>query len=189
MILIVYHAIMKEKTINIILIIIIIICCCYAFLIYYLYIRIPPVSEPDIMYFSVGDGMNYDDEHGCFFVIRAGKGVDINPYEYSIFVAEEGYSFKQLDFNFRYYWEDENRTPFGGDRNASGCPTCENFTREPWSDGEYIGFDMPMEGMDIDIINGAFYEVMIKDPNGEIVYKDSFVYTKQERIGQQQLKV
>ncbi len=138
-----------------------------------------PIIGPEIYIIKVEDGNNINDTHGCFFLLLSGSGVDIDPKEHSFFVAEGGLSFSQLDFGFRYYNEDEDQTPYGGDRNASGCPICENFDENNWQEGEYIGFDMPTRDMGIDIVDGNIYDVMIKDPGGNVIYRDSFVYTCQ----------
>ena len=126
---------------------------------------------------DVEDGMNADDTYGCFFLLRAGRGVDIDPNEYSFFVAEKGFPPKKLDFELRTYDGDGN--PTGGDRTAPGCPTHENFNESSWSEGEYIGFDMPTRNMGIKIVDGNVYEVMIKDPRGNVIFRDFFVYTCQ----------
>ena len=143
-----------------------------------------------VMKFSIQDGDNdpgHPDDVGCFFLIRAEKGVDINPKKYSFWVSEEGFSPKKLNFEFRDYdWGIEPRVE-GGDRNATyrydnrveegryeDMPVEADSER--WTDGEYIGFDMPSDSMGIDIVSGNKYEVMIKDPNNEIIYWDVFIY-------------
>ncbi len=126
-----------------------------------------------IMHFTVEDGNNMDDTYGCFFLIRAGKGVDIDPSRHSFFVGEKGFSPKKLGFSERRY--DEGK-PVGGDRNGTYDWTNEGPL---WSDGEYIGFDMPKESMGIDPVDGKIYEVLIKNPGGEVIFKDSFVYSMQ----------
>jgi len=145
-------------------------------------------DEPvQIMKFSVEDGPNENDEVGCFFLIRAEKGVDLDPSEYTFWVAEDGRSPQKLNFQFRDYSQDAMKVPEGGDRNATyrydssiksgrwpDMPAEED--RERWNDGEYLGFDMPTEELGINIINGNVYEVLIKDPNRDIVYRDTFVY-------------
>lgn len=147
-------------------------------------------EEVNIMKFSLQDGFNSaenPDTVGCFFLIRAEKSVDIDPSEYTFWVSEDGYSPKKLDFSFRDYTQDENMTPLGGDRNASyryddmirqgRWPDMPKETSyERWTDGEYIGFDMPEDSMAIDVISGNKYEVIMKDPNNEIVYRDVFIY-------------
>ena len=133
-----------------------------------------PDESVSIMHFTVEDGPNTDDAHGCFFIIRAGKGVNINPARHSFFVAERGYSPKKLDFSERGYNEGK---PVEGDRNVT-----YDWTRDGalWSDGEYMGFDMPnQDNMKIDIVDGNIYEVMIKNPQGEVIFRDSFVYSEQ----------
>ena len=131
----------------------------------------------DIMYFTLEDGQNMDEERGCFFVIRAGKGVNIDPSRYSFYVSEVGYSPQNLDFDLREYndYDPYDPKPNSGDRNASYNYKIEG---NMWSDGEYIGFDMPMEDMNIDIKTGI-YEVMIKNPKDELIYSDTFAYTRQ----------
>jgi len=135
-----------------------------------------PITGPEIYAINVEDGNNINDTLGCFFLLRSGQGIDIDPKEHSFFVAEEGLSFSQLDFTPRYYNEDKDRTPYGGDRNASGCPICENYDENNWQDGEYIGFDMPTEDMDIEIVDGNIYEVLIKKSRGDVVFKDTFTF-------------
>ncbi len=147
-------------------------------------------GDVSIMSFEVRDGVNRDAEHGCFFTIRAVKSVDIDPSKYSFYVTETGRSPKKLDFAFRNYEDqgEDDLTPVGGDRNKSYRYDNKNWkiegmneeaTGSSWSDGEYIGFDMPMAGMGITITKGTVYEVMIKDPNAQIVFTDTFVYQQQ----------
>ena len=136
----------------------------------------------DIMYFTLDDGQNLDEERGCFFVIRAGKGVDIDPSRYSFYVSQKGYRPQKLDFALREY---NDTDPYGpvltsGDRNG-----IYNYTLKGdlWSDGELIGFDMPMQNnpgrpMDVTIQTGI-YEVMIMNDKGEHVFSDTFSYTRQ----------
>ena len=136
----------------------------------------------DIMYFTLEDGQNQGEERGCFFVLRAGKGVSIDPSRYTFSVGEKGYSPQELDFGLRVY---NDADPYGplfssGDRNSS-----YNYKGEGdlWSDGEYLGFDMPMKNnpsrpMNIDITSGNIYEVMIKNSKGEMIYSDTFVYNR-----------
>ena len=126
-----------------------------------------------IMHFNLDDGPNTDDTHGCFFLIRAGKGVDLDPSRHSFFVNEKGYSPKKLDFSERQYIGGQ---PAGGDRNVTFDWTVGG---DLWSDQEYLGFDMPMEDMGINIAEGKVYEVMIKNPQGEVIFKDTFVYSTQ----------
>ncbi len=126
-----------------------------------------------IMHFTVEDGHNTDKTHGCFFIIRAGKGVDIDPARHSFYVAEKGYAPKKLDFSER---QNIGGQPAGGDRNVTFDWTVDG---DLWSDREYLGFDMPMEDMGINIANGNVYEVMIKNQKGEIIFKDSFAYSAQ----------
>jgi len=143
-----------------------------------------------IMAFDVRDGVNKDEIHGCFFTIRAVKGVDIDPSKYFFFVTEHGYSPRALDFSFRDYQDqgEDDLTPVDGDRNKSYRYDDKNWrvenmnveaTGQMWSDGEYIGFDMPMTSMGIDIEEGGIYEVMIKDPSMQIMYIGDFIYQEQ----------
>ncbi len=147
-------------------------------------------GDVSIMAFEASDGVNKDEVHGCFFTIRAVKAVDIDPSKYSFYVTETGRSPKKLDFAFRDYEDqgEDDLSPVGGDRNKSYRYDDKNWkiedknveaTGSSWSDGEYIGFDMPMASMGINIEKGAVYEVMIKDPNQEIVFTDTFVYQQQ----------
>ena len=130
-----------------------------------------------IMHFTVEDGTNKDDTHGCFFLIRAGKGVDLDPMRQSFFVAEKGYSPKKLDNADREY---KLSDPYGPDPDSGDLNTTYDWTSDGdlWSDQEYIGFDMPKESMDIDPTDGAIYEVLIKNPKGEVIFKDTFVYSQ-----------
>ena len=127
-------------------------------------------SDISIMSFEVRDGVNRDVEHGCFFTIRAKRGVEIDPTVYSFYVSKKGEPLQKLDFRERSY---VTEPPSGGDRNSSFDWTENGIL---WTDGEYIGFDMPMTTMGIDIEKGAVYEVMIKDPAMRVVYEGDFVY-------------
>lgn len=138
--------------------------------------------------FNVADGNNTDNEHGIFFTIRAKRYVDINPSIYSFFVNEKGHPSKQLNFSFRSYVDigEEVLIPVGGDRSKQYRYDVkeESDTAEAdnnyWSDGEYLGFDMPMTSMGIDIVEGKVYGVMIKDPNNEIIFIGEFEYQEQD---------
>jgi len=147
-------------------------------------------GDVSIMKLTVEDGTNENDEVGCFFLIRAERGVDINPKIHTFWVSEEGRSPQKLSFAFRDYSQDGEKIPEDGDRNATfrydnsikagrwpDMPVEED--RERWNDGEFIGFDMPTEEMGIDIVEGNKYDVMIKDPNNEVIYRDTFVYKEQ----------
>jgi len=148
-------------------------------------IQPPQRNEIAIIGCSVKDGPNMNNTTGCFFTIRAEAAVDIDPMRYTFWVAEEGFSPKQMDFQFRDY--SPNGTPIGGDRNATyrydaaiksgrwpDMPVEED--RERWNDGEFIGFDMPTDDMGIHIVSGNNYEVLIKNPNNDIIYRDTFKY-------------
>jgi len=126
----------------------------------------------------VADGSNVDDKYGCFFLIRAGKASDIDPNEYSFFVAEKGFPLQKLNFELRTY--DRHGNPSSGDRNGTYDWTVKG---DRWSDGEYIGFDMPTEDMDIEIGEGKVYEILIKNPRAEVIFKGTFVYTNQGNKG------
>jgi len=130
-------------------------------------------EKDDSMYFEIDRGTHIDKNRGCFFIIRAGKNVNIDPSEYSFFVCEIGYTPQRLDFSLREY---DKTAPFGpipssGDRNGT-----YDYTKDGnlWSEGEYIGFDMPMEDMDVRYKFGNLYNVSIKDPKGVCIYKDWF---------------
>ena len=127
---------------------------------------------------TLDDGVNEDPFHGCFFTIRAGMGTDIDPSRYSFYVAENGHSPKKLDFAIREYrdYEPYDPEPDSGDRNRS---YDHRMYGDMWSDGEYIGFDMPMEDMNIDINDGSQYEVLIMNSEGSVVLQDVFVYKEQ----------
>jgi len=131
-----------------------------------------------IMHFTVSDGNNKDETHGCFFLIRAGKGVDIDPLRHAFFVAEKGYSPQKLDNDDREY---KDSHPYGPDPASGDLNTTYDWTSDGdlWSDMEYIGFDMPKESMNIDPRDGTIYEVLIKDPKGEVIFRDTFVYSEQ----------
>lgn len=138
-----------------------------------------PPYRAELLIVTVKDSNNADDTHGCFFLLRAEQGVDIGPKEYSFFVAEKGNLWVELDLDYRYY--DRNQTPYGGDQNYTYPPP---FTEEEpyWTEMEYIGFDMPTEDMDISIVDGNTYEVMIRNTKGEVVFRDDFVYTCQGEL-------
>ena len=123
------------------------------------------------------DGTNIDDTYGCFFLLRAGAGVDIDPSRYAFYVSEKGYSPHKLDLEVRT--NDNLGNPTGGDRNGTYDWTVDG---ELWSGGEYLGFDMPTEDMGIDIVDGNIYEVMIKNPKGVVIFRGSFVYTCQSDL-------
>ena len=145
-----------------------------------------PRPQPIRIRASIEDGNNTDSKHGCFFLIRAEKAVDINPNMCTFWVAEDGHSPQKLDFRFRNYSTDALRRPEGGDRNATyrydGTPKsgrCPNMPpegdNERWTEGEYIGFDMPPGNMDMNIQDGSNYEVFIVTPEakwrlGKFVY-------------------
>jgi hypothetical protein len=147
--------------------------------------------DVEVMAFEVWDGVNKDSEQGCFFAIRAVKSVDIDPTKYFFYVAENGLMPKALDFDFRDYQNlgEDELNPVGGDRNKSYRYDDKNWkiegmkveqTGSKWSDGEYIGFDMPTASMGIDIVEGKTYEIMIKSPDIEIIYTGTFVYQERE---------
>ena len=147
-----------------------------------LYMWVISLADTDegvsIMHFTVEDGNNKADTKGCFFLIRAGKGVDIDPKRHAFFVAEKGYSPKKLETSFREY---KDSAPYGPDPNSGDLNKTYDWTQDGdlWSDQEYIGFDMPKESMGIDPSDGNVYEVLIKNPKGEVIFKDTFVYSKQ----------
>ena len=135
-------------------------------------------EEIEMVVATVEDGVNTDHRHGCFFTIRAGMGTNIDPGRYSFSVAEMGYSPKKLDFAIREY---RDYTPYdpesdSGDRNKSYDYGMDG---DMWSDGEYIGFDMPMEDMNIDIQEGYQYEVMVRNSKSAAVFRGTFVYKEQ----------
>ena len=135
-------------------------------------------DQPDLELFvgTVEDGTNTDAEHGCFFLIRAGPGINIDPGRYRFYVAEDSMPLKRLDFEVRSYTNDNMRKPLGGDRNGTYDHTLEG---DLWNEGEYIGFDMPTQDMDIDIVDGGVYEVTIRNPQQSVVFQKSFVYQTQ----------
>ena len=144
-------------------------------------------KESQMGNFTVKDGPNEDEYVGCFFLIRAVKNINIDPSKYTFWVSEKGYSPKRLDFSFRDYTQDENMTPLGGDRNASyryddagksgrwpEMPAEDSSER--WTDGEYLGFDMPRHDLGIYMVNGDLFEVFIKSPTNKIIFRDTFLY-------------
>jgi len=143
----------------------------------YMWAPTPIVSDEGIsvMHFTVEDGHYQGPTQGCFFLIRAGHGVDIDPYRFTFYVCEKGSSPKKLDTNFREYMVNP---PYRPDPNSGDLNRTYDWTQdgELWSKDEYIGFDMPMEDMGIDITDGNVYEVTIKDPKGEVIFKDTFVF-------------
>jgi len=128
-------------------------------------------DEPIPLSFTVEDGLNRNHTRGCFFLLRAGEAVDIYPADYSFHLNEKGYSPKKLDLDIRTY--DTTGIPSGGDRNTTYDYTEEG---ERWSEGEYLGFDMPMADMALEMIDGTEYEVGIQDSVGEWVWQGEFVY-------------
>jgi len=135
-------------------------------------------EEPEYLVATLDDGVNEDPFHGCFFTIRAGMGTNIDPGRYSFYVAENGHSPNKLDFAIREYrdYAPYDPEPDSGDRNRS---YDHRIYGDMWSDGEYIGFDMPMEDLNIDINDGGQYEVLIKNSEGSVVLQDIFVYKEQ----------
>ncbi len=138
-----------------------------------------PPDGRELVIASVYDGINVDDNHGCFFLLRAGASMNISARNYTFFVAEKGKSWVKLDLDYRYY--DRNQTPYGGDQNRTYSST---FPEEDpyWQVMEYIGFDMPTEDMGIEIVDRNIYEVMIKNQRGQVTYIDSFIYTCQGNV-------
>jgi len=138
-----------------------------------------PIDERGWVNAKVEDGPNVDDTHGCFFLLRAGRFMNIKAQDYTFFVGEEGKPLVELDWDYRYH--DGNGTPHGGDRNYTYPPT---FTDEDpyWQESEYIGFDMPTKDMGIEIVDGEVYVVLIKYPPGAPAFQDTFVYTCQGNV-------
>jgi len=147
----------------------------------------PPDEHICIMRFSVEGSPNESDTVGCFFRIRAEMSVDIDPRNHTFWISEEGDMPVVLNFSFRDYSTDTLKIAEGGDRNAT-YRYDDSFTsgrwadlpaeedRERWTDGEYIGFDMPTEDMGIDIVSGNNYEVLIKNPENDIICRETFKY-------------
>ena len=135
-------------------------------------------DQPDLELIvgSVDDGTNRDSDHGCFFLIRAGSGTNINPARYGFYVGEKGMPLKKLDQDIRTYSNDIMNVPRGGDRNGTYDYSADG---DLWNAGEYIGFDMPKKEMGIEIANGGVYEVMIRNPQGDSVFQRTFVYQEQ----------
>ncbi len=142
----------------------------YAWVIY----LAEPYEEKETLHFTVEDGNHKDATHGCFFLIRAGKGVNIDPYEYSFYLSEKGHTPKKLDMRFREY---EDTPPYGPDPNSGDLNKSYEWRQdgELWTEGEYVGFDMPTEDMGVKVHMGV-YEVTIKNPRGEIIFKDTFLF-------------
>lgn len=133
-------------------------------------------KKDNTMYFWVDEGANINDTNGGFFVIRAEKNVNINPVNYSFYVAEKGKEPHRLDFDIRTY--ENGDIPSGGDRNGTYDYTTDG--NNLWNDGEIIAFDMPMKHRGIEIKSGNIYVVSIKDPEGELTYRDTFIYGRQK---------
>ena len=128
-------------------------------------------KKDDTMHFTVEDGTSISSTHGCFPLICAGKNVDIDPTKYHFYIAQKGHTPQELDFEIRTHESDG--TPSGGDRNSTYDYTLEG---EKWSEGEYIGFDMPKKQMGINVVSGNIYEVSIHNKEGEMIYRGTFVY-------------
>jgi len=131
-------------------------------------------EKDNSMHFQVCSGVYIDADRGCFFLIRAGKNVSIDPSECSFYVSELGGIPWKLDFTPREY---NVSNPFGpilssGDRNTTYCYQDEGYL---WSEGEFIGFDMPMDDIDIFLAMGDFYEVYIYDNEDKLIYKGVFM--------------
>ena len=169
----------KEKEYGPILLICII---CIVALLLMLFLYLWPVRnirhyEPLLLNSDVVDGYNINESTGCFFILKAQGNTNIDPERLSFHVAEKGYPIIKLDFDQRTY--DSYGNPSGGDRNRTYNWTVDG---ELWSEGEYIGFDMPTKDMNIEIVDGNTYEVIIKNPKGELVFKGLFVYTRQGNV-------
>lgn len=115
----------------------------------------------EILHIKIIDGNNTNSEEGCFFVLLAEKGVDIDPSKYSFYVSKLQYSPNKLDLN-----EYRNNT-------------VTNYTADGnniWNEGEIIGFNMPKEDIDIEINDGMQYDVLIKNSKSENVFRNDFKY-------------
>ena len=139
---------------------------------------VDPEEDPEFIVATLDDGVNGDTRHGCFFTIRAGMRTNIDPTRYSFSVAEAGYSPQKLNFAIREYrdYAPYDPEPDSGDRNKS---YDYGMNGDMWGDGEYIGFDMPMEDMNIKINDGGQYEVLIRNSRGTVIYQNTFVYKEQ----------
>ena len=111
---------------------------------------------------------------GSFFIIRAGKGVNIDLYEYSFHVGEKGQPPIKLDTYFREYMD---TPPYGPDPNSGDLNKSYDWKQdgELWSEGEYICFDVPKESSGIVFEVSTLYEVTIKNSRGDIVFRDTFI--------------
>jgi len=123
---------------------------------------------------EVVDGHNINESVGCFFTLKAHENTQIDPERLSFYVAEKEHSPIKLDLGIRTY--DGNGNPSGGDRNGTYDWTADN---QLWTEGEYIGFDMPTIDMNISIVDGNIYEVIIKNLGNKVIFRDKFVYTCQ----------
>ncbi len=121
---------------------------------------------------SIEDGNDTDSKHGCFFRLKAGNGTNVDPRDYWFMVSVKGYSPRKLNISFREYANDSCSTPFGGDLNSS-FDWNEDDMR--WTEGEYIGFDMPMDKVNLTVQDGMTYEVIITNP-GIFTWRGEFVY-------------
>ena len=125
--------------------------------------------EEDEMNFTIEDGnMCWPQRIGCFFLIRAGENVSIDPNQYSFYVGVKGNIPMKLSMEPRSYTI--NGTPMGGDWN-----TTYDYKEDGdlWSEGEYLAFDVPRQ-YSKDEIPENLHEVLIKNPSGKVIFKDTF---------------
>ncbi len=166
----------------------------FSGLIYMWNLELAEISAgPREPFFLVKDGNNTDAEHGCFFELTAVRYNDFDPRGYSFYVGNNNNNNtlpKILDFSTRTY--SDNGTPMGGDKNST-ISNYTDYTNDEYQrcgKGEVIAFDMPKKDMGIDVVDGNIYEILIKDPENFIIYRDTFVYIegmeqKEEESGEE----
>ncbi len=130
-------------------------------------------GDESTMAYEVRDGVNEDAENGCFFTIRANKGVDIDPTKYFFAVCEQRYAPWDLDFDFRENGGDRNMTLRYDNKDWRVEEDRPETPGETWTYGEVIGFDIPVGK---DVRDGWSYLVVIRDPEMNIIFEDSFRY-------------
>jgi len=142
---------------------------------------------------EIMDGDNIDNYRGCFFIIRAGKGVALqNVDEFCFKIAMGSLSPRCVSIReWRWYSDDGNMSPRGGDRNMtyrfdtktfdgnyihSSDPGNYEERNEKWEEGEMIGIDIPSHNIGLPIIDNKVYTVQMFDLQGELLYTGTFRY-------------
>ena len=164
---------MKQKSLKVWIITAIIILVASSF---FVFLVLEKKEEKEEMDIDVLDGYNIDSEHGCFFILYAGKGVQMNIDKYSFWVGEKGESSKKLDIDFRRYAQDTNQTPLDGDRNSSYLYSGDREVGGIWGLGQAIAFDMPRRNLGIEIEDGKIYMICIKNKNRDVIWHGEFIY-------------